>query len=331
MKKLLLPVAFTAATLALLGVLPGPASTTLAQERTPQDRLPATLLDILPPSARVAGEPGNMRIVERSCRALPLEQVRRRIVDTAVQEWAYFGFNVESQVRGTAAATNPNPGEFRRPAMTISEAQRLSPSIAGYWSAAPDSDWILARQNENWLRNGVDTRWRDAWSAAFISWVMCESGLGDSRQFRRAIAHHTYIDQAIRARDGTDPTAVFIAFDPGEQTMVPGDLICRGSRPAYHSLDQRRNQLGEGARTHCDIVVKVDAGTQMIHTIGGNVRGSVRMKLLPAVQSVGGHLYPESDRGRALFAHLRLSTAAIETNAMDNSPTMAFRGQSGSE
>ena len=31
---------------------------------------------------------------------------------------------------------------------------------------------------------------------------MCEAGLGSTTQFRRAVAHHSYIDQGVRARDG---------------------------------------------------------------------------------------------------------------------------------
>ena len=33
---------------------------------------------------------------ERSCRApLPTAEIRSRIVNTAVQEWAYFGYNIQ--------------------------------------------------------------------------------------------------------------------------------------------------------------------------------------------------------------------------------------------
>src|SRR5690606_40999710 len=57
----------------------------------PLERLPTEQLAVTPPSARVTGEPGNMRIIERSCQALPTADMRQRIVDIAVQEWAYFG------------------------------------------------------------------------------------------------------------------------------------------------------------------------------------------------------------------------------------------------
>ena len=286
-------------------------------------RLPADVLDVRPPSERVTGTPGNMRITDRSCRALPLEDVRRRIVNTAVQEWAWFGYGVDEQARAEPSSQPMPRGAFAR--LSASESARLASTIAGYWAATPDSDWILQRQNANWNSEGGGARWRDAWSAAFISWVMCESGISETAQFRRAIAHHTYIDQAIRAADGRDAKAVFTAHDPGAASIEPGDLLCRGSRPAYRSLSERRAQLGAGARTHCDIVVKVDPQAMKILVIGGNVRSSVRMKVMHAVQDEGESLRPLSDNGRALFAHLKLQAPAIALNALDTTPTMQAR------
>lgn len=258
-----------------------------------------------------------MRITDRSCRSMPLTDVRRRIVNAATQEWAYFGFSIDEQ----AAIQTPAQGR-RGPGMSSTDAIRLADSIAGFWAAAPDSDWILERQNQNWQTNGSGVRWRDAWSAAFISWVMCESGLGDRAQFKRAIAHHTYIDQAILASEGRDADAVFTAHEPGDREIVPGDLLCRGSRPAYRTIAERRAQLGVGARTHCDIVVKVDETNSRIMVIGGNVRGSVRLKVFPAVRDGSEPLRPLGDNGRILFAHLSLKADAIEGEALDNSPSV---------
>lgn len=294
-----------------------------AQPQESLQRLPLDILDVRSPVERVTGTPGSMRITDRSCRSLPLTDVRRRIVDTAVQEWAYFGFGVDDQAR-VEPSTQPMPrGAFAR--LSATESARLATTIAGYWAATPDSDWILQRQNANWNTEGSGARWRDAWSAAFISWVMCESGLGDNGQFRRAIAHHTYIDQAIRAADGRDTEALYTAHDPGDAAIEPGDLLCRGSRPTYRTLAERRAQLGAGARTHCDIVVKVDTGAQKIMVIGGNVRSSVRMKVLHAVQDEGEAMRPLSDNGRALFAHLKLEAPSIALNALDSTPTLQER------
>ena len=310
------------------------AASLQAQPSESLDRLPADVLDVRSPIERVEGTPGSMRITDRSCRSMPLSDVRRRIVDTAVQEWAYFGFSVDDQLQAQPFPSSPSQqspsqqslsqqmqrGSF--PRMNASEGARVASSIAGYWAATPDSDWILQRQNANWNAEGTGARWRHAWSAAFISWVMCESGLAEPAQFRRAIAHHTYIDQAIRATDGLDNSAVFTAYDPGQAAIEPGDLLCRGSRPNYRSLAERRTQLGDGARTHCDIVVKVDTEAQSIMVIGGNVRGSVRMKVMPAVQDNGQALRPLSDNGRALFAHLKLEAPSIALNALDETPTL---------
>ena len=310
-----------------------------AQPSGSLERLPADVLDVRSPIERVVGTPGSMRITDRSCRSMPLSDVRRRIVDTAVQEWAYFGFSVDDQLQAQplpASASQQTPsqqspsqqmprGTF--PRINAGEGARVASSIAGYWAATPDSDWILQRQNANWTAEGTGARWRHAWSAAFISWVMCESGLGEPAQFRRAMAHHTYIDQAIRATDGLDNSAVFTAYDPGQAAIEPGDLLCRGSRPIYRTLAERRSQLGDGARTHCDIVVNVDTQAQKIMVIGGNVRGSVRMKVMPAAQDNGQALRPLSDNGRALFAHLKLEAPSIALNALDETPTLqAFPG-----
>jgi len=305
----------------------GFGSSTVQAGATPLPRLPAALLAVTAPSTRVTGAPGSMQIVERSCdTVVPYTELRRRIVDTAVQEWAFFGFQIDDQ-RGTVPETpgnNTQNNNQRRAPLNPVETARVAASVGGYWAAAPNSDWILARQNDAWAGPaGLTSRYRDPWSAAFISWVMCESGLGEPARFQRAIAHHTYIDQAIRARDGraNASAAAFVAYDPGEQPVEPGDLLCNGLRPMYRSLAQRRAQLGEGARTHCDIVVLVNADAGHILTIGGNVRSSVRMKIFPAATHDNGAFAP-LPTARPIFAHLKLQASSIEANALQQSPTL---------
>lgn len=281
-------------------------------------RLSTAVLDVVSPATRVSGAPGVMQIVERSCRNGMPDDLRRRIVNTAVQEWAFFGFQVQDQ-RNTSPRGNDRRRRFGP--LDPAEVSRVADSVGGYWSAAPGSDWIMQRQNEAWNERGLASRWRDPWSAAFISWVMCESGLGDNDNFQRAIAHHTYIDQAILARDNKAPDAAYVAYDPGETPIVPGDLLCSGMRPVYRSLDQRRAQLGEGARTHCDIVVEVNDTASQILTIGGNVRSSVRLKIFPAAVGERPHLAP-LPTSRYIFAHLKLKSDAIEADALRHSPTL---------
>jgi len=296
----------------LLILLAASTSFCLAQEQSSYERAPRNILDVMPPGERIQGEPGAMRIIDRSCREYPLDQVRERIVKISEQEWTFFGQNVIDMTR--QEELDRNNGRLRRfwrtNWMDEEQASRLADDVAGYWAAAPDSSWILNKQNQRWNELGITARWRDFWSAAFISWVMCESGLGNPEQFQRAIAHHTYIDQAIRARDGLEPEAAYTAYDIGEQEILPGDMLCRGSRPEYRSLAERRPHMGDGARTHCDVVIEVDAADNLIKVIGGNVRGSVRMKYLPAKQADSGLITPVSYGGRMLFSHLKLNTSS---------------------
>ena len=287
-----------------------------------QDRLPREVFDVVAPSTRVTGAPGDMAYLERDCRAISTNNLRTRIVNTAVQEWAYFGHAVYDLTHTRDDNPDYQRRPWTRPRIDSGAAIRVADSIAGYWSSTPDSAWILERQNQSWDSRGAGSRWRNPWSAAFISWVMCESGLGDNRRFRRAIAHHSYIDQAIRARDDNESLSAYVAHDTGNLESEPGDMLCRGMRPNYRSLEARRSQMGVGARTHCDIVVKLDADHDRIMVIGGNVRGWVRLKLLPADINAEGLLAPVPYNGRQIFAHLKLQADSIPNNALEQSPSV---------
>ena len=286
-------------------------------------RLPLDALNVMPPSDRVTGTPGSLDVRERSCRRLNLTDVRlrQRIVDVVVQEWSFFGFTVVDYTRPPSSSQTFRRGRRRWSLLTPADVTRVADSIAGYWTVTPEGAWIIQHQNDRWNSSGAETRWRAPWSAAFVSWVMCESGLGQAVQFRRAVAHHTYIDQAIRARDTGAPSAAFTAHDIGETAISPGDLLCSGRRPAYRSLAERRRQLGEGARTHCDVVVALDVARSRILAIGGNVRATVGLKLLPAASDDGVGLRPEGGT-RPPFAHLKLRAEPIAADALDGSPTM---------
>ncbi len=302
------------------------ATSIVVAQQTAFDRLPPDQLDVVSPSARVAGTLGDLTIRDTSCRSLSSGQLRRRIVDLAVQEWGFFGFTVVDQTRvepmGTdRIARTARGGRRRWSRLSAADSARVADTIAGYWTVTPEGSWIIDRQNQRWRGSGSGARWRTPWSAAFVSWVMCESGLDESAKFRRAVAHHSYIDQAIRARDGGGSQAAFTAYDIGEMTISPGDLLCSGRRPAYRTLAERRRQLGEGARTHCDVVVKLDEVRDRILTIGGNVRGTVGLKLMPAVRDPDVGLRPEGGR-RRMFAHLKLRAEPIAPDALDGSPTM---------
>ena len=302
----------------------GSVAVGLAQQSS-FDRLPPALLDVTPPSERVSGAPGSMTIRRTACGNLPMEEIRRRIVDIAVQEWAFFGFRVVDQTNiDPERRAAPRTRRHWRP--SSADSARVASSIAGYWAVTPQGTWILNAQNTIWNGSrGVTAWWRYPWSAAFVSWVMCEAGLGDSSRFQRAVAHHTYIDQAIRAVASDETPAGFSAHDIGTTPIAPGDLLCSARRPAYRSIAERRRQMGAGARTHCDIVVKLDADRDRLLAIGGNVRGTVGLKLLPAARAPGGDLHPAGGV-RPPFVHLKLRAAPIEADAFGHTPTMRTVG-----
>ena len=306
----------TALTVAILG-----AGVAAQQPGIP--RLPVHVLDVVPPSAHVLGAPGSMRVQAQPGRAGATASTRRRIVDIAVQDWGFFGFRLAAADDGE----NEAPGESRqrRSRLPAAEAARVAASIAGYWAVTPQGSWIVARQNDRWNGpDGITARWNAPWSAAFISWVMCEAGLAWASQFERAVAHHAYIDQALRARDERAPQAGFVAFDVGETPIVPGDILCSSRRPVYRTLAERRRQMGVGARSHCDIVVKVDEGRGRVLAIGGNVRGVVSLKIFPTVRDRDRELRAETGNpDRPIFAHLKLRAAPIPGDALESSPAMA--------
>lgn len=323
------------AALALCAILSaGPA---LAQE---QPRLPRDQFDVIAPSERVTGVRGHVEIIQTGCRVGPTAWARRRIVDVAAQEWGVFGFQTfdvtQPETRllppGVVAdAVNPELEAPRLGRLGLRAGRQeadpaMDASIAGYWSATADGRTVVGRQNRQWRDGEGETNWVEPWSAAFVSWVMCEAGLGDMAQFRRDIAHWVYIDQAIEARDGETPGAAYVAHDLGEADLAPGDLLCNArGRSRYRTLADRRQEQGEQAPLHCDIVVRVDASARTVAVIGGNVINGVSLTILPLAET-NGRLRPVTDGdmtgGRPIFAHLSLQADAVEALALDNSPTI---------
>jgi hypothetical protein len=304
-------------------------------------RLPPEVFDVTPPSDRVKGQPGSMTLQSLPCRSMKVEETRRRIVNVAVQEWAFFGFFtadatvVERRVLPAGIIPDTLNPELPAPRAarlyprigTYEDSDRVAASIAGYWAATPEGGPIVAAQNRAWQGpGGDDVTWQEPWSAAFISWVMCEGGLGTTANFNRSVAHRVYIDQAIKARDGAAPKAAYVAYDAGEMAVSPGDLLCNGQRQNYRTIADRRRNLGDGARTHCDVVVKVDEIGKRVYVIGGNSSRSVTMQILPGVREGGRQFRPIHGtelRGlRTTFAHLKHRAPPIEANALDNSPTI---------
>ncbi len=125
---------------------------------------------------------------------------------------------------------------------------------------------------------------------------------------------------------GDHDALALVAYDVGEFSIEPGDLLCSARRSAYRSIEERRKDLGNGVRTHCDIVMKVDAANDRILAIGGNVSDAVSLKFLPAVFSQGPNGEPSvrsvGQNGRTVFAHLKLRADPVGMDALEHTPTM---------
>ncbi len=144
------------------------------------------------------------------------------------------------------------------------------------------------------------------WSAAFISWVAREAGLG-ADEFVFSEAHVDYAGAAWQA--GIDEAAgratpqALRACDLMRTSPRPGDLVCH-ARGARGTAFDRFAKIGEvlaarptgGASLpmHCDVVVGVDdAG---FDTVGGNVLQSVtwrRLAFAPGTRLLDPSYLPE--------------------------------------
>ncbi|HEY5971639.1 MAG TPA: DUF2272 domain-containing protein [Pseudoxanthomonas sp.] len=118
----------------------------------------------------------------------------------------------------------------------------------------------------------------NAWSAAFISWVMRKARLPG---FRASASHIDYVRDAYLRPE----TSAYQYLDPVRAKPAIGDLLCyvRGASNTlgYAGLLPLVNG-GSGLAMHCDIVVAANPGNDSTaYLIGGNVQQAVTMRLLP--------------------------------------------------
>ncbi|SNT37882.1 hypothetical protein SAMN06265795_13216 [Noviherbaspirillum humi] len=132
------------------------------------------------------------------------------------------------------------------------------------------------------------------WSAAFISYVMHQSGMPDAA-FRYSATHADYIKRAFDAPEGY----AYRACDPYRTRPRGGDLLCyaRGSQPLRGFDAWRKAARAPGFITpaHCDLVIHVDQAARKADVVGGNVLQSItlrRLKLNDALALSRSHAAP---------------------------------------
>lgn len=196
------------------------------------------------------------------------DPLTENMVKIARQEWDFFG--QQTIVHG----------------QMVKEGHRETDE--GYWQRV-GTYW---KEALNLPHTGKNTD--EAWSAAFISWVMKTAGLGDRFLYDEWHAH--YINRAIQAREQQDPRYAFYGFRLSERPPQVGDLVCYAREDGV-DFDHRP----ETYKSHCDLVVAVRPGE--IDVIGGNVADSVTLKTLKT--NPGGLLIDTNNRWFAVL-HNRL-------------------------
>jgi len=136
----------------------------------------------------------------------------------------------------------------------------------------------------------VDT----SWSAAFISYVVRQSG-ADVNAFHFANAHRVYIYDAFATSAaevaGKSDQRIYRACPLKTRPRI-GDMICSHRDPTLAEASEAtvreriRTEL-EGSpdarslrRSHCEVVAYVDKRARKIYTIGGNVNQAVSTRKL---------------------------------------------------
>ena len=209
---------------------------------------------------------------------IPPDSMRRRILDTLNEEWIFFG----------------------QQKVIIEKDEESIPHV-GAWE---DDDWAhVERVNRYWRAVGMSRLsgkdCKEPWSAAFISWVMQESGVSGSL-FPPAASHRDYLSHFLAV--GRGPDAVFIPHTIQEYQPKPGDLICANRGAGYFGEVVEELPMSLNAKLHCDIVVETEG--RFLHAIGGNVRNSVSKSILTLTSD--GHLQLSQHRPWFLIIENRL-------------------------
>jgi hypothetical protein len=134
-------------------------------------------------------------------------------------------------------------------------SQDTLPRLRKYWEEGAG-----IKKNDDYYIN-------EAWSSAFISYLMRKAGAGDD--FKYATSHSQYIAQAVKNKKENNPKK-FKAYKPNEVKVEVGDLVCypRQSGVGYDSK--------EGYKSHCDLITSINGDNAV--GIGGNVSDSVSKK-----------------------------------------------------
>ncbi len=196
---------------------------------------------------------------------------KNRIVRNAINEYSTW---LSTRVNATYAIKEYDPGAL--------------PLLTKYWNATPTPP------------SPVNPG--EPWSAAFISWVIKESGGMDL--FAYSNAHIIYIRAARQNRDSRSQNPFWLyRINEFITRMQPGDLLCKarsGSGLTFANVLTNTNTA-----SHVDVITEIDRPNNRIRVVGGNVGDNVDHK---GLNIVGTTRITNSD-GEDYFAGIGIGNA----------------------
>lgn len=181
---------------------------------------------------------------------------KEKLISIAKEEWEFFGMQeilkYEKNPQG-----EPKP-VFKKTGHLETENGYYQ-RVGTYWKKGV---------NENLDGRNVD----QAWSAAFISYIMKMVGAGSHFLYNNQ--HSAYIRKAILAKQHNDTSYGFWGYRLTDYKPQTGDLICyvREESVGHITYDSTEDNYP----SHCDVVV--DKTGNVLKVIGGNVENSVSVK-----------------------------------------------------
>lgn len=122
--------------------------------------------------------------------------------------------------------------------------------------------------------------WTEAWSAAFVSYVVSRAGIVAAGAFVYSSSHAEYVGPAVTAFPADDSYR-YVARPVRAFAPRAGDLIC-----SYRSQPRREPWSAEAVgwslgTAHCDVVVAVerDGDAARVLAVGGNIFQSVSLSV----------------------------------------------------
>jgi hypothetical protein len=219
-----------------------------------------------------------------------------RLVNAAIFEWKLWGqARVRERDDGSLCAVldaNDLPARAEIPGRSAGEiclpvqdgcgrelSSRYCPLVNRYWPGVSHyrhpctlTDLCVAQRPA-----GMTPVTTEPWSAAFISYLVRQAGLG----WFRFTASDTHADYVAAVRDGLMPDFVLLTTPLRPQR---GDLLCLARGPSRGITPDQIDAIAPAAsgsgftRMHCDLVVGLDPARRVAMLIGGNVAQAVSLR-----------------------------------------------------